>query len=122
MQSAAIIEFKRPGRKTYSETDNPIKQLYDVATRLRDGSIEGLGGEIMPIKPDVCIFGYAICDVNEKIRSLAMSNDMQRTPDGLGFYKFHSQFNMIMEIIPYSKLIRDAERRNAAFFKKLGIS
>lgn len=121
LQSAAIIEFKRPGRKSYSELDNPIKQITDVARKLRSGSIEGVGGELVAIKGGICIFAYVICDITDKVKEYALTIDMEPTPDGVGYRKFHSQYNMIMEIIPYSKLIRDAERRNAAFFKKLGL-
>jgi hypothetical protein len=46
---------------------------------------------------------------------------MQHTPDGIGYYAFHDKLNLLIEVIPYSKIVSDAERRNAAFFKKLNM-
>lgn len=56
------------------------------------------------------------------LEELISSYDMSKTPDGQGYYAFHKAAGMMIELIPYEKLIRDAERRNAAFFRQLNLS
>lgn len=46
---------------------------------------------------------------------------MKHTPDGVGYYAFNENLNLLIEVIPYAKTVNDAERRNAAFFSKLGM-
>lgn len=43
------------------------------------------------------------------------------TPDGAGYFKFHTQLNCYIEILSYDKMLDDAKKRNRAFFEKLQI-
>jgi hypothetical protein len=121
LQSIAIVEFKRPGRTDYKDTDNPIRQLIDAAQEIRDGNILTLDGELKSVRKEVLIFGFGICDFTAQVVSFARLFDMKKTIDGLGYQKYHEETNMIMELMTYQKLISEAERRNAAFFKRLGM-
>jgi hypothetical protein len=122
IQSLAVIEFKRPGRDDYNETLNPVQQIINATKKIRAGFLEGRDGEIQTIREDMLAFGYAICDVRSRLKGILENTyDMKQTPDKLGYYKYHEKLNLLIEVIPYSKLIQDAERRNAAFFKKLGL-
>ena len=42
-------------------------------------------------------------------------------PDGLGWYRCYSSMNLYIEVLSWTKLLRDAEMRNKIFFSKLGI-
>lgn len=122
--SLGIVEFKRPGRQDYSLNKNPIQQIIDTARRIRDGQqVETLTGNIEAISKDVRMYGYAICDVVGPLKGIIEDTyRMRHTPDGVGYYIFHEPLNLLIEVIPYSKIVSDAKRRNAAFFKKLGIT
>jgi len=39
----------------------------------------------------------------------------------MGYFGFNSQVGVYIEIISFAKLVDDARKRNAAFFKKLGV-
>ena len=47
--------------------------------------------------------------------------ELQDTPDNLGFFGYKRSFNAYFEVISYSKLVADAEKRNKVFFQKLGL-
>ena len=42
-------------------------------------------------------------------------------PDGLGWFRWFDKISLYMEVISWTKLLRDAEMRNKIFFNKLGI-
>ncbi len=44
-----------------------------------------------------------------------------KMPDGQGYFGFNNPSNAYIELMPYSKLVVDAKKRNAAFFRKLGL-
>ena len=47
--------------------------------------------------------------------------ELQETPDGQGFFGYKRQYNAYHEVISYTKVVRDARKRNLAFFHKLGL-
>lgn len=123
-ESLAIVEFKRPGRDDYTLSKNPIQQVVEIARKIRDAKqIEAVTGEIIPIPFPARMYAYVVCDVVGTLRPIIEDSfSMKRTPDGIGYYVFNDNLNMLIEVIPYSKIVMDAERRNAAFFAKLGMS
>ena len=42
-------------------------------------------------------------------------------PDGLGWFYWHDKINFYIEVVSWTKILRDAEMRNRIFFSKLGI-
>jgi hypothetical protein len=122
-ETLGIVEFKRPGRDDYTLAKNPIQQIIDIARKIRDAKqVQTRTGQIQAISDRVRFYGYAVCDVLGSLRSIIEdTHRMQHTPDGIGYYAFHDNLNLLIEVIPYSKIVSDAERRNAAFFKKLGM-
>jgi hypothetical protein len=122
-ETLGIVEFKRPGRSDYTLVKNPVQQIIDAARKIRDArQVETTTGLIQTISGSVRFYGYAICDVLGPLRGIIEdTHRMQHTPDGIGYYAFHDNLNLLIEVIPYSKIISDAKRRNAAFFTKLGM-
>jgi len=47
--------------------------------------------------------------------------ELERTPDNLGFFGYKRHLGAYCEVISYSKLVSDAEKRNQAVFEKLGL-
>jgi len=122
-ETLGIVEFKRPGRDDYTLAKNPIQQIIEIARKIKDAKqVETRTGAIQGISGNVRFYGYAVCDVTSSLRPIIEdSYRMQHTPDGIGYYAFHDNLNLLIEVIPYSRIVSDAERRNAAFFKKLGM-
>lgn len=122
VESVAVVEFKRPGRNDYTAKSNPIAQIIEIVRKLRDGAIVGKGGEVIAVSNALRVYGYAVCDVTPTLKPLLeYTHLMKETPDGIGWYVYHERLNLLIELIPYSKLVNDAERRNMAFFRKLNI-
>jgi len=121
LKTIALIEFKRPGRTSYGpgEKKNPIDQVIALAKDVRKGLIETIDGRKRSVSKDVMIYAYIICDPVDQLAEIIQDRAFRATPDQKGFYFFHEPLNMIIEIISYEKLLRDAERRNEAFFRQL---
>jgi len=67
-------------------------------------------------------FPIIICDITPTLKEWARLFELQDTPDSLGFFGYKRFYNAYFEVISYSKLVADAERRNKVFFQKLGLS
>jgi len=119
--SVTILEFKRPVKEGYSEKDNPINQIVDYVELIRSGKAKSPEGRPIEVSPDTRYFGYVICDPADKISQFVKYRKMNKAVDGHGYWDFDPELNLHMEVIYFSKLLRDAMRRNAAFFRQLGI-
>ncbi|MEN3287828.1 MAG: hypothetical protein V7634_2128, partial [Bradyrhizobium sp.] len=61
-----------------------------------------------------------------KKRSFAMGhgNDImldEKVTDGLGYFRWHGNIKLYIEVLSWTKVQRDAEMRNKVFFHKFGI-
>lgn len=123
LRSIAIVEFKRPGREDYGpgKDRNPIDQLISFAKDIRAGQFEDATGRHRQIGKDVIIYGYIVCDPADRLTDLFVERNLTPTPDRQGYYYYHTTLNMLIEVVYYERLVASAERRNEAFFAKLGI-
>ena len=121
----AIVEFKRPKRTNYPDTENPIMQALRYAKKILDGKYEMPDGiekiDVDPIRTPVYV--YIICDITDKIDEFArMTGSLTIAPDREGYFGYVKDFNAYVEIKSYKKVIADAKMRNQIFFNKLGLS
>lgn len=115
-----IFEFKRPKRKNYRESDDPILQIGKYLKEIRKGKFEMPEGlEAIKVNDSTPIFGYVIADITEKIEEFANKHQLTQSADKEGFFGFHRGYQMYLEIISFKKLLNDATLRNKIFFKKL---
>lgn len=119
--SITLIEFKKPQRNDYSETENPFVQVADYIHQIKAGKARRLDGRPIPIPSNLPFYSYIICDVTPRLKEWAHHFELQETPDGLGFFGYKRHYNSYFEVISYEKLIADAQKRNKAFFHKLGL-
>lgn len=119
-----IIEFKRPKRKNYTDSENPITQALKYAKQIQEGKYE-LPDGIEPIKASkesTPIFIYIVCDIVPKIDDFADWSNLTKSPDGERYFGFIKNSNAYIEMMSYKSLISHAKMRNAIFFEKLGIN
>jgi hypothetical protein len=116
-----VVEFKRPMRNDYSETDNPVVQVLDYVRDIRDGNAKTPTGRNIPIGKDIPFFCYVVADITPTLTQQAKYLDLAEMPDGQGFFGFRKQFNAYVEVLSYSKILSDAKKRNAVFFRTLGL-
>ena len=119
--SVTIFELKRPMRKDYTASDNPIEQLLNYVDRLRDGKVEDKNGRPVIVRESTKIFLYAVCDISAGLKKIAERRGFTLTPDEQSYYTFMENYNAYFEIVSYDKLIADAKLRNNAFFNELGL-
>lgn len=118
-QSIVIVEFKRPMRKDYNNDDeNPIDQVLNYIDNIKKDkrSLKDERGFNVKEVPFYC---YIVCDLTEKIKTLAKRHDFTETFDGEGFFGYRREYNAYFEIISYDKLLDDSKKRNQILFDKL---
>ena len=118
-RNITIIEFKRPGKNNYADKDNPIQQVIGYMDEILSGKIKTRDGKTIEQNEDIRFFCYIICDMCDKIKLYAKQKDFEPSPDGIGFYRYMNNYNALIEIIPYTKLIQDSKQRNKILFDKL---
>ena len=120
--SVVLVEFKRPMRKAYKETDdNPIIQLYDYVREIRKGKKLTNDGRTYDIADHTRFYCFLICDINEKIIEFAENTQLERTYDGLGYFGYNKSLKCTIDIMPFNQVLANAKKRNKVLFTKLGI-
>jgi hypothetical protein len=119
-----IIEFKRPGRDDYDGNSNPVTQILEYADLFRSGKAikDKNGSLIKPITSATRFICFVVADFTDSLKKvLRTSIASHPTADGEGFFGVSTEHNASIEVLPYSKVLRDAKVRNEAFFKHLGL-
>lgn len=116
-----IFELKRPMRDDYTDSDNPIKQLYDYVRKIRKGEANDKYHRQIKVNDSTKYYLYAVCDITKKIEQLIEQYNFNTTPDMIGYYGFNDKLNTYFEILSYDKILLDAKKRNRVLFDKLGI-
>ena len=121
-----IFEFKRPQRDDFvnpSSRDDPIQQIVRYVNKVRGGQFKTPEGRTIVIYDNTPFYGYVVCDINSKVEEwLEREKDYKPMPDRLGWFRWHDNINLYMEVISWNKVLNDAEMRNRIFFQKLGIN
>ncbi len=120
--SVVLVEFKRPMRKGYDESnDNPIVQLYDYVREIRKGKKLTTGGRTYDIGDHTRFYCYLICDRTDKIDQYAENAQLERSFDGLGWYGYNKNLKCTIDIMPFNQVLSNAKKRNRVLFHKLGL-
>lgn len=120
LASAVIVEFKRPDRTDYR--DDPIEQVFDVVRDLRASKLKDTRGRLVrPANEKIPAYCYIVADLTEELERKVQNASGFRTPDNMGYYGFNSHLFAYFEVISYTKLLGDANKRNRVLFEKLGI-
>lgn len=120
-QSITIIEFKRPMRTAYSDDENPFKQVLDYIEEIRAGKALTPEKRPIPISEGVHFYCYIVADKTNRLEEYARYAELEKTPDGQGFFGYKRHYRAYVEFVSYSKLLDEAKQRNHAFFEKLGL-
>lgn len=121
--SVVLVEFKRPMRDDYSDKDgkNPIQQVYNYVELIKSGKAKDRKGRQIIVPPGTPFYAYIVCDIMPKLEEQAKYAQLTKTPDGMGYFGYNPQVGVYVEVISFSKMVDDAQKRNAAFFEKLGV-
>lgn len=119
-----IIEIKRPMRRDSSagEEHDPIEQAVGYLRRIREGTVSTASGRPIPASDSIPGFCYILADLTPQFEQRCRDHhDLNRTPDGLGYFGYKSNANAYIEVISFNRLVDAAKERNRAFFDKLGL-
>ena len=116
-----IFELKRPMRNDYTDSNNPISQLYSYVRKIRNGEANDRYHRSILVNEATKYYLYAVCDIQPKLMPYIDQNGFTKTPDGLGYYDFNKTYNAYFEILSYNKILNDARKRNRVLFDKLGL-
>jgi DNA-binding transcriptional ArsR family regulator len=120
-----IFEFKRPGRDDFanpSSREDPVEQIVRYVNAMRAGEYRTPKGREIAIGPNTPFYGFVVCDLSAKVKLwLHDQKDFKAMPDGLGYFHWRGNINLYIEVLSWSKVLKDAAMRNRAFFYKLGI-
>ncbi|MDJ1483482.1 ATP-binding protein [Cytophagaceae bacterium YF14B1] len=123
--SFVIIEFKRPERNTYSSDDekkNPVDQIISYIRTIRENKAKDRKGKIIQVDKDrTPFYAYIVCDFNANFNRILEDRSFKKTPDGKGYFFYHTEYYAYIEVISYQKLLKDAKMRNRVLFDKLGL-
>ena len=116
-----LIEFKRPGRKSYGDDENPQLQVERYIRRLQSGLLTDVRGRPIKLDSSTVFYCFIVADIVGKLDDWTYS--WQRTADGRGrIYRPDSGFLGSIELVGWDALLGDARARNQAFFDYAGIS
>lgn len=119
LNSLVIVEFKKPDRSNYGKED-PVDQVYRLIREIKGGHFKDKSGREIKVQSDrIPAYAYVICDTTKEIEIIAQNKGMLSTPDNLGYYVYNPNLSAYVEIISYTKLLRDAKKRNRILFDKL---
>lgn len=120
-----IFELKKPQRDNFadpSSKEDPIHQIVRYVNQIRDGKFKTPAGRDIIVNGTTPFYGYVVCDLTAKVRKwLEFEKDFTPMPDGLGWFRWFGNNSLYMEVLSWTKILRDAEMRNKIFFNKLGI-
>lgn len=116
-----LVEFKRPGRSSYAEDENPAMQVERYVRRLQSGGMRDVKGRPIKLDDRTVFYCFIVADIVGKVDEWTYS--WQRTADGRGrIYQPRDGFRGSIELISWDALLTDARGRNQAFFDRAGIS
>ncbi len=121
IQSVVMVEFKRPMRNDYSEDENPVSQVYGYIRDIRAGKVVTYDGRPIDVKESTPFHVWVVCDLTKRARDMAEEYGFRDTPDGVGMFHLHPNFNAYIELIPFEKMVDDAEKRNRILFETLNL-
>lgn len=117
-----VFEFKRPQRREYTSSDDPIKQIARYVKKVRSGDYTINNGRAITVNDNTPAYGFVVCDITPKIREFCEDAQLTKSPDEKGYFGYHKNYGIYFEVISFDKLRTDAELRNKVLFRKLGIN
>lgn len=123
-QPVVIVEFKRPARDEYSDSENPITQLYDYIRALRTKEVTNKDGVLVTsISEETPFFCYVIADITPKLEHWLDNQQIKnKIPGGRGYFGYHPGFRAYIEVLNIENVVKDARLRHEPFFRRMGIN
>jgi hypothetical protein len=123
--SFTIVEFKKPQRDNfidYNSDKNPVEQVEKYIELLLEGKVKDRNGRFVTVDSNTPFYVYIVCDVTKTLEKILKSREFDKSPDGLGWFRIKTKYyKAYIEVLPFEKVLKDAQKRNQILFNKLGI-
>jgi hypothetical protein len=116
-----IFEMKRPMLNNYGAKQDPMSQLFQYAVKIRSGKACDRYGRPIRVNSSTKFYLYASCDITPTLENLLDIAGFTPTTDNSGYFFLNPRLNAYAEVMSYSKVLRDAKKRNRVLFDKLGL-
>lgn len=122
LKKVLVVEFKKPGRKSYAKAEDQVEQqITKYLSQLKGGDIETFDKERVRIADDCVFYCYVIADIVGDLE-LQLSG-WQTTANGEGrIRQLQNQYRGTIEVIQWRDLVNDAWQRNRATLYAAGLS
>jgi hypothetical protein len=121
----AVFEFKKSQRDDFADPaskEDPVAQIIRYINHIKEGKHQTPEGRKILIADNTSFYGFAVCDLTPKVEKwLHSEKDFKPMPDKLGWFSWHGNINLYMEVVSWDKILKDANMRNKIFFEKLGL-
>lgn len=122
LHNVVIVEFKRPG-PVGSKPETPWQQVMRYIEGIQAGKWSEGGGKIKASN-STRFYCFIVCDLDSGTIA-RMRREYQFVPifDGIdGYVLYNSEYKAYVELVPFARMLRDAERKHRAFFERLGLA
>ncbi|WP_439487065.1 hypothetical protein [Blastomonas fulva] len=122
LRSVMVVEFKKPGRRTYSGAKDQIEQqITRYLAQLQGGEIESFGRTTVRIAKDCVFHCYVVADI---VGDLVLQlSGWDTTSNGQGrIRQLKGDYRGQIEVVQWQDLINDAWMRNTATIHAAGLS
>lgn len=122
LRTVMVVEFKKPGRKTYGKAEDQIEQqITRYLAQLKDGEIESFGRSRVRVADDCVFHCYIVADIVGDLEQQLSSWDT--TANGQGRLRsLKGRYRGQIEVIQWQDLVNDAWLRNRATLHTAGLS
>src|SRR3546814_15644171 len=114
-----MCECKKPQRDNLADRaskEDPIQHIDRYVNQIREGKFKTPAGRDILVNNTTPFYGYVVCDLTAKVRKwLELEQQFTPMPDGLGWFRWFGNISFYMEVISWTKLLRDSEMRNKLF-------
>lgn len=122
LRRVMVVEFKKPGRRSYSGPKDQIEQqITKYLAQMKDGEIESFGRSRVRIAKDCIFYCYVVADI---VGDLAQQlSGWDPTANGQGRIRpLRGNYSGQIEVIQWQDLVNDAWLRNRATLHAAGLS
>jgi hypothetical protein len=116
-----LVEFKRPGRKSYDNDENPQQQVERYVRILKAGGQIDVRGRPIKLTDNTVFNCFIVADIVGRLDDWTFSWERVAGTGGRRYVP-RDGFLGSIELIGWDDLLRDARARNAAFFERAGLS
>lgn len=121
LRKMLVVEFKKPGRRDYTDAKDQIEQqVVKYLAQLKGGELESYERQRIRIAPDCVFHCYVIADIVGDLEQ--QLSGWKTTANGQGWIRpLEGDYRGFIEVVQWSDLVNDAWQRNMSTIAAAGL-